>query len=185
MATMTSLSFSFPRWTGLLFLLSFACSGCSLQHGTKEEAARFAKDAAAGGMAEVKLGELAQQRGNSLAVKEFGARMVADHSAAQRKLQFAAEQENISLPTQMNSEDRSLYAKLSGLNGSAFDQAYVNAMVDDHKADVAEFEKESMEGQPGQIRQFATDTLPTIKNHLDKAEQLQKSILSAKNLSAE
>jgi putative membrane protein len=82
----------------------------------------------------------------------------------------------------MNSKDRSLYEKLSSLNGAAFDQVYVNAMVDDHKADVAEFEKEAMEGNPGQIREFATDTLPTLKEHLDKAEQLQKTIVTARNI---
>ena len=179
---MISLSYSFPKCTGLVFLLACACAGCSLHPTAKDGDAKFAANAAAGGMAEVELGQLAQERGGSLAVKQFGALMVADHSAAQNKLQRAAREDKISLPARMNSKDRSLYEKLSSLNGAAFDQVYVNAMVDDHKADVAEFEKEAMEGNPGQIRDFATDTLPTLKQHLDKAEQLQKTIVSARNI---
>ena len=42
----------------------------------------FVKEASSGGMAEVELGKLAQQKGHSQAVKDFGSHMVTEHSKA-------------------------------------------------------------------------------------------------------
>ena len=51
--------------------------------------------------------------------------------------------------------------------------------MDEHEADIADFEKEASEGQVGQVRQFASETLPTLKGHLDKARELQKTVMAA------
>ena len=161
-----------------VLVLSFALFGCSRQRGTKGGDAGFVERAAAGGLAEVRLGQLAQERGTSVAVKDFGAQMVADHMEAGNKLQIVARQVNLSLPAEMSPEDRSLYAKLSNLRGIAFDQVYATAMVNDHEADVADFEKEANQGQVSQVRQFASETLPTLKGHLDKARELQKTVVA-------
>src|SRR6202034_3365019 len=102
----------------------------------------FAKDAAQGGMAEVKLGQLAQDKGTSDAVKEFGKKMVDDHSAANDKLKSVAEQENVTLPSGLNKKDQATYDKLSKLSGDAFDRAYARDMVKDHQDDIAAFQQE-------------------------------------------
>ena len=60
--------------------------------------AHFAKEAAQGGMAEVKLGQLAQEKGSNDSVKSFGKRMVDDHSRAGDKLKEVASRESITLP---------------------------------------------------------------------------------------
>jgi len=162
-----------------VLILSFTLFGCSRQQSAKDRDAGFVERAAAGGLAEVRLGQLAQERGTSVAVKDFGAQMVADHTEAGNKLQIVARQINLSLPAEMSPEDRSLYAKLSSLRGTAFDQVYARAMVDEHEADVADFEKEASQGQVGEVRQFASETLPTLKGHLDKARELQKTVMAA------
>jgi len=173
---------NFVSASALILLLSpVSFIGCSRQNSATDADAKFAEQAAAGGMAEVRLGQLAQERGNSVAVKDFGSQMVADHTEAGNKLQVVARQSNVSLPSDMTAEDRALYSKLSGLSGTAFDQAYSSAMVNDHEADVADFEKEASQGKVTQIRQFATDTLPTLRTHLEKARQLQKTVLAAAN----
>ena len=51
---------------------------------------QFAKKAAQGGMAEVKMGELAQEKGTNEAVKKFGQRMTQDHTKAGDGLRQAA-----------------------------------------------------------------------------------------------
>jgi|SRR5215469_14643705 len=181
---LTAVSSKRANYIPTLLLLPLLSFGCSRRLGTasKDADASFAERAAAGGIAEVRLGQLAQDRGNSVAVKLFGSQMVADHTQAGNKLQIAARQANLSILPEMSAEDRAIYTRLSSLSGSAFDQAYATAMVNDHEAAVTEFEKEASEGKVGDMRQFAADTLPTLKDHLDKARQLQKNILSATKL---
>ena len=103
----------------------------------------FAKKAAAGGIAEVKMGQLAQQKGTADSVKKFGARMVEDHSKAGDELKQAASQSNITLPTDMSAKDKATYDMLSKLSGAAFDRAYARDMVRDHEEDIAEFQQGS------------------------------------------
>ena len=136
----------------------------------------FAKDAAQGGMAEVKLGQLAQDKGTSDAVKEFGKRMVDDHSAANDKLKSIAQQESVNLPTNLNKKDRATYDKLSKLSGDAFDRAYARDMVKDHQDDIAAFRQEASNGQDPQIKSFASDTLPTLQDHLKMAREMMRNV---------
>ncbi len=93
----------------------------------------FATEAASGGLAEVKLGHLAEERGSNPAVKEFGKRMVTDHSKANDELKSVAMHENINLPSNPSSADQAEYDRLSKLSGKQFDDAYAKLMVRDHE----------------------------------------------------
>ena len=97
----------------------------------------FAMKAADGGMAEVELGKLAAQKGSNDRVKQFGQKMVDDHSKANDDLKQAASQAGIELPADTSAKHKQLVQKLSGLSGAAFDKAYMDAMVKDHVEDVA------------------------------------------------
>ena len=136
----------------------------------------FAKEAAAGGMAEVKMGQLAQEKASSDDVKAFGKRMVEDHSKAGDKLKSVASGENITLPDDISAKDKMTYNHLSKLSGAAFDKAYVNDMVKDHEADVTAFKKEAASGKDDAIKSFASDTLPTLQDHLSKIKDIQKNM---------
>jgi putative membrane protein len=136
----------------------------------------FAFKAAAGGMSEVKLGMLAAQEGNDAAVKQFGQRMVADHSKAGDELKSIAIQSKFTLPADVSKSDAETYAKLSKLSRAEFDRAYANEMVKDHEQDVAEFQKEAMGGKDPSLKQFATKTLPTLESHLQQAREMQRTV---------
>ena len=138
----------------------------------------FAKDAAQGGLAEVKMGELAQQKGSSDTVKDFGKRMVEDHTQANDKLKSVASQENMKLPEKLSKKDQRTYDKLSQLSGAEFDRAYARDMVRDHKNDVAAFEQEANSGQDRAVKNFASQTLPTLQDHLKMAQQMEKEVAS-------
>src|ERR1700730_4840983 len=114
--------------------------------------ATFAKKTAQGGMAEVKLGRLAQEKGTSNSVKKFGQRMVEDHTKAGDELKRAAAQENITLPDDVSAKDKATYNSLSKLSGAAFDRAYARDMVKDHEEDVADFNKEATGGKDEAIK---------------------------------
>jgi putative membrane protein len=136
----------------------------------------FVDKAAQGGMAEVQLGQLAEQKASSQAVKDFGKRMVTDHSQANDKLKGIASQAGVTPPTSLNAKDKALYDKLSGLSGAQFDREYMRAMVKDHKADIAEFQKESNSGHDDAVKSFASSTLPTLHEHLQLAEQAESKV---------
>ena len=140
---------------------------------------QFAKKAAEGGMAEVKMGQLAQQKGTADSVKKFGARMVEDHTKAGTELKGVAAQEKITLPDDITTKDKATYEMLSKLSGAAFDRAYARQMVRDHEEDVADFNKEANGGQNAAVKDFATQTLPTLQDHLKEAKEMRQNVAPA------
>jgi putative membrane protein len=137
---------------------------------------KFVMDAAKGGMAEVELGKLAQDKASNDQVKNFGKRMVDDHSKANDELQTLAKNKNITLPTDLDPKDKALKDRLSKLSGPAFDHAYMSAMLQDHKKDVSEFKAESTSGHDPDVKAFASKTLPTLEDHLKVAQETEKSV---------
>ncbi|HXP66239.1 MAG TPA: DUF4142 domain-containing protein [Steroidobacteraceae bacterium] len=128
--------------------------------------ASFYKHAAEGGLAEVQAGQLAQNKGNSQQVKDFGAMMVKDHTAANDKLQQLASSKNITLPTTASVGQMAEKAKLDVLSGETFDKSYVKGQVKAHRDTIALFRKEISSGQDPDAKAFASATLPTVKSHL-------------------
>lgn len=132
----------------------------------------FLMDAAMGGMMEVELGRLAVQNGASDAVKQFGQRMVDDHSKANTELMSLATSKGITLPTELDEKHRAHVTKLSGKTGADFDREYSKMMLSDHNKDVSAFEKQSTKGADPDLKAFATRTLPTLQEHLQMAKAL-------------
>src|SRR5579885_2345073 len=88
----------------------------SMQNGGQQLGAQdrnFMKEAAIGGMAEVDLGNLAQQKGQSDQVKQFGARMVQDHTQANNELMSIAGQQGVQLPQQLDQKHQAMHDRLS------------------------------------------------------------------------
>ena len=140
----------------------------------------FMEKAAQGGMAEVEFGQLAQQNASSPEVKNFGKRMVDDHSKANDQLKQLAEQKGVQLPNSLDAKDKTTKNKLSKLQGDAFDKAYMKDMVMDHKKDVAEFKHESMAAHDADLKNWAGETLPTLQSHLQEAEKIAPQVSSSK-----
>lgn len=148
---------------------SFAQSAASTQLAQGD--AQFVKMAGASGAAEVALGKLGSTNGKSGDVQSFGRQMVTDHTAANDKLTAIAAKKGASVgsPT---AEDSKAIEQLGQLKSTDFDRAFAKKMVADHKKAVALFEKESKQGKDSDLKAFATETLPTLKHHLQMAEQL-------------
>ncbi len=134
--------------------------------------ATFIKKAAGGGMAEVELGRLATEKASNPDVKQFGQRMVDDHSKANDQLKQVAAEKHVTLPTSISAKDKATKAKLEALSGDQFDRAYMEDMVKDHKQDVAEFQKASKSASDPQIKDWASQTLPTLQDHLKEAQRI-------------
>ncbi len=142
--------------------------GTHITHSERE----FLKKAAEGGEAEVQLGQLAQQKASSSAVKQFGERMVNDHTKANDQLKQVAGEEHVTLPQSPSAAQKAEIQRLSKLSGTQFDDAYMKLMVKDHTKDVSEFREASKTASNPKIRQFASETLPTLESHLKEAKSI-------------
>ena len=119
------------------------------------------------------MGELAQQKAQSDSVKQFGQRLATDHKEANQKLEKICDQKGVSKSTELETEHQSMIDHLTSLSGEQFDKAFIKHAVTDHKKDIKKFEKEASEGEDPAIRSFASETLPTLREHLKIAQTLQ------------
>jgi putative membrane protein len=141
-----------------------------------DNAVLFAREAALGNMAEVRLGKVAQANAASDQVKQFAARMIADHSKADEQLRAVTTKKQIALPTDLDGVHRALLDKLSALKATAFDIAYMDAMLDDHTKTVAMFRQEADRGNDAELKAYAASALPTLEAHLKMAKQIDDSV---------
>jgi putative membrane protein len=149
------------------------------QQQLAQEDMEFARKAAEGGLKEVRLGELAQQQAESEEVQQFGQRMVEDHGQANEQLKQIAEQKGIELPQELPDDAQQLHDELQEKSGAEFDQAYMDEMVSDHEEDVETFEDYVESAQDPDLRNFAEQTLPTLREHLELARQTQEQVVAA------
>lgn len=135
----------------------------------------FIRKAAEGGLAEVELGQLAQQKAQSPEVKQFGERMATDHAKANQELKNVASNEGVPLPNKLDAKDAATKARLEKLSGAEFDRAYMRDMVTDHTKDVREFEREASSAKDPAVKNFAAQTLPTLQDHLKQAKNVAQT----------
>jgi len=133
---------------------------------------KFIHQALQGGNAEVMFGQLAAQKGNSEDVKQFGQKIVDDHTRLGGQIKLIAQQESIEIPDGIAGKDKALEEKLSGLSGDEFDRAFIQAMVRDHRKDLFEFQKEADSGNDTSVRHAASQGAQVIGEHLQIAEQM-------------
>ena len=134
----------------------------------------FAVNTANAGMTEIQAGQMAQQKGMAQDVKDYGAMMVKDHTAAADKLKAIAVSKNLTLPATLSSDKQKDLDDLTKKQGKDFDKAYIDMMISDHKKVISAFEDESKNGSDADIRGFADSTLHVLRHHLDEAEKCHK-----------
>jgi putative membrane protein len=148
--------------------LLISASGAAAQDKASQ---KFLTEAIEGNYAEVQMGQLAQKNGQSDAVKSFGQMLVKDHGSANDKAIKAAQDNGVTPPTGPNAKQKSEYDKMAKMNGAAFDKAFGQHMVADHKKDIAEYQKEAKKTDAA--GKYAADALPTLQKHLQTAQSLQ------------
>ncbi|MBN8850347.1 MAG: hypothetical protein BGO55_32445 [Sphingobacteriales bacterium 50-39] len=146
----------------------------SIPASVSKDDATFVVNTANANMTEIQLGQLAQQKGTMKDVKDYGAMMEKDHTAAGEKLKAIATQKNITLPATISNDMQKNVDDLQKKTGKDFDKAYISMMVDDHKKVISQFEDESKKGSDADIRAFADSTLHTLRHHLQEAEKCKK-----------
>jgi putative membrane protein len=188
---------------------AYDTSGAAATSGTNaisNSDRNFVNDQLSGGMAEIQLAQLAKDHASSADVKQFAQMMIDDHTKAGDQLKQVASSNAIQQQPQIDSKHQSLMDKLSKMNGSDFDKAYMSAMVDDHEKDVSDVRSrvdenrsvtDKLEGKNPEsaaaakpkssddrvtmaVNQWAADTLPTLEHHLDRAKQVKDGLSHSK-----
>lgn len=135
---------------------------------------QFIIDAAQGGMAEVSLGQMASQRATNNAVKQYGQRMVQEHTRANTELLRLASQKGVTPPRDMGPKYRAAMDRLMQLPRASFDQAYISeAGINGHLESLAVYQRQAQLGQDPDLKAFAVKTLPIVQNHLQVAGNLK------------
>jgi putative membrane protein len=136
----------------------------------------FVKNAAEGGMAEVKFGQLAAQKATNPDVKAFAQKMVDDHTALANQLTPVAQKMGVAQPAALDKKDQAEYDRLNALSGDAFDKAYVKAMVEDHKKDLRDFKYEASNTNNADLKQVAKQGSQVIQGHYQMVQKLAAEV---------
>ena len=130
----------------------------------------FLMEGMQGDMAEVEMGKLAQQNGQSEDVKQFGQMLEQDHGQHLQQTQQMAQQMGVTPPTAPGAAEKAMHDRLAKEHGARFDKQFAMAMVKDHKKDIAMYEKQAK--SKGPLAQFAQQTVPTLQKHLKTAQDI-------------
>jgi putative membrane protein len=141
---------------------------------TVDHASQFLMDVIQTNNAEIKFGEAAQNMGSSQAVKDFGKMLVDDHTKANEQAKQLAQSMNVATPSGVKPDDMAAYNMATGMSGAAFDKDFAADMVKGHQAAIDKFQAEANSSDPTPVTDFAKQTLPTLKKHLETAKSLQK-----------
>lgn len=131
---------------------------------------QFGSEIASNGNLEIQLGRLAQEKGMSQSIKDLGRMMVDDHSKTNEKFLGIAQPKGFKPSSELLPEHQASLAKLSALSGKEFDVEYKQAMIDGHTKTIAKFEQHLSSTQDADIKSFVQETLPTLKHHLQMAQ---------------
>ncbi|WP_449416953.1 DUF4142 domain-containing protein [Phormidium nigroviride] len=132
----------------------------------------FINQAAQVGMLEVQLGQLATQRGSTNTVKQYGQRMVNEHTQANQQLMQLAAQKGVTPPTNLDNQHKAVMNRISNLSGANFDDSYMKEMIDSHNQAIALFQAQSQQGQDPDLKAWATKLVPNLQAHLQMANQM-------------
>ncbi len=159
---------------GAIFVLSAGGAASAQEVALAQDSpeSKFLMDAVRGDLAEVKLGELAQQKGQSEGVRAFGEMLVEDHSKAMKQTAELAKDLNVIPPAQPTAEQTQKHDALARLSGAEFDRQFAAEMVKGHQEEIAKYEKQAQSGD-SKVAELAEELLPTLEQHLAAAQRLQ------------
>jgi putative membrane protein len=139
---------------------------------------KFVSTVAISDMFEIQSGKLAEQKAQNDDVKSFGEQMVEDHTKTSDELKelISDKEMKVELPTTLDDEHQAKLEKLQGLSGAEFDKQYMKTQVNAHQKAVSLFENYAASGDNEDLKEWAEDTLPTLKEHLEEAKEINQEL---------
>jgi len=144
--------------------------------GYKAPDETFVSKVASAGMAEVELGKIAVEKASNPEVKKFAQRMVDDHSKANDELKTLAANKHMTLPDGPGPQLKAMQDRLSNASGAAFDRAYMQMMIADHRQALNDFRLAAKAAKDADVKGWAAKTLPTIEEHVKLAQTTNTAV---------
>ena len=144
--------------------------------GLSDKEKDFIKEAVNDGLLEVQLGKLANEKGMTKNVKDFGHYMMMGHEKAGNELKQLAMQKNVMLPDSLDDDGKDKIKNLAKEKGKDFDTKYMNWMVSEHKDDLNDFEDIARNGEDADLKAWAEKTLPVLREHYSKAVTIDSTL---------
>ena len=141
-----------------------------------EKDAQFLNDVAASNMAEIRLAQLAQQKGNAQDMKDIGKMLETDHSAVLNDVKNFASARSVTLPAEEKDEAKSYYNEVSAKTGKEFDKDLCEHLIDAHKKSIKKFEDAQTDLNDAEIKTWASNVLPKLRNHLSMLENAKNKL---------
>ncbi|UVT20348.1 MAG: DUF4142 domain-containing protein [Nitrospira sp.] len=154
-------------------LISWAMAAPDVPPKTTEG---FLQASAAGQQQHIDLGQIATQKAESEQVKQFSARMVADHQKARKEVERLASKGGLQFVNEPSDSLTAMKAELDAASGKGFDRAYITLVLREHAKDMKELEKRAGQEKNQEVRQWVTDAVPVVKGHLAEAKTLASSL---------
>jgi putative membrane protein len=126
---------------------------------------------------EIRMGEMAMQKGRSQDVRDFGRRLRNDHQMADRRVTRLAAREGIRLVNPpMTPHERSVHRRLRHARGDRFDREFMNAMASGHTQTIQDLAQARRELRDPQVRRLVGNTLPAMRQHRNMAREIQQNL---------
>jgi putative membrane protein len=136
----------------------------------------FIRHAGSSNLMEIRLGQVAQSRASNSAVKQFGQRMIDDHTRLQNQLTAVVSSTGVSFVPAMDASHQQLASRIERLSGAEFDRTYMQAMIQGHQDDINQFQTQSQSARSTQVRNLASGSLPLLQQHLSLAVQVGSQV---------
>lgn len=133
----------------------------------------FARKGLSNNLAGIQLGKLAIQKGDS-DLKQFGQKMVKDHGEMNDRLKPLAEEVGVASTGQLSVEDQATITMLEGKSGQQFDDAYIQAVVADHRRDMLDFGNEARIGKDPALKDAVANGAQVVTEHLHMIEKIAR-----------
>lgn len=136
---------------------------------------QFAGRAAASNTFEVRSSQMALRKSRDPRVRDMARWMIESHTAAERKLQASASYEGyMGSAAPVETPDTSgMLADLAGLDGAAFDQAYVADQIAGHEMAARQMGDYAVQGSYAPLLRYEASTRPEVEAHLAHFRDLQ------------
>ena len=136
----------------------------------------FVNEAASANMFEIQSAQLALEKSDNPTIEAYAEHMVTDHSAATLELTAIATTHRLNVPGAMLKKHQDMYNSLAAKSGVDFEKSYASMMVTSHQETIALFENASLHVNEEDLREFAGGKLPTLRHHLEEAQDLNAEI---------
>jgi putative membrane protein len=133
---------------------------------------RLVHEVTADNLLEIRLGQLAEKKTSNAEVKQFGQRMVTDHTKLEDQWTSVASKNGLAFKPGLGRMHERKINRLEKVSGKDFDRSYMTTMIQQHQDEVDYLQNEGRSAQSAPVRDLVTSSLPTLQEHLTQAREI-------------